>query len=242
MIAILKKEISNFFSSLIGYIIIVVFLIITGLFLWVFPDSSVLDSGYASLDSLFAIAPWIFMFLIPAVTMRSFAEEKKQGTIELLVTRPITDTQLIFGKFLANFFLVIISLLPTLLYYFTIYQLGEVKGNIDSGAFIGSFIGLLLLGGAFVAIGVYASSITDNQIVAFTLSIFICFFCFQGFESISSLGIFGPVDNFIEQLGINAHYLSISKGVLDTRDAIYFISLVLLFVLLTKITLGSRKW
>ncbi|HEY0769925.1 MAG TPA: ABC transporter permease, partial [Sphingobacteriaceae bacterium] len=158
MTSILKKEISGFFSSLAAYITIGVFLIVTGLYLWVFPESSILEYGYAGLDSLFNIAPYLFMFLIPAVTMRSLAEEKKEGTFELLATRPLTDWQIILGKYFASLLIVVFALLPTLVYYVTVYQLGVEKGNVDTGAVIGSYIGLLLLGGAFTSIGIFASS------------------------------------------------------------------------------------
>lgn len=182
MFTLFKKEINTFFSSLIGYMAMVVFLLTTGLFLWVFPDTNLLDYGYASLDSLFFTAPWIFMFLVPAITMRSFSEEFKSGTIELLATRPITDFQIIAGKYLAAVFLVFFALLPTLVYYFTIYQLGLPPGNLDTGAIWGSYIGLLLLGAAFAAIGIFASSLSSNQIVAFLLAVFLCFIFYQTFD------------------------------------------------------------
>ncbi|MFT7298248.1 MAG: ABC-2 type transport system permease protein [Sphingobacteriales bacterium] len=242
MLAIYKKEIAGFLSSFTAYIIIGVFLLVMGLFMWVFPDTNALDYGYATLDGLFDMAPWVFMFLVPAVTMRSFSEEKKQGTIELLATRPLSDIQIILGKYFANLTLVLFALIPTLVYYFSIYQLGLEPGNIDSGGVLGSYIGLFLLGAAFVAIGIFSSSITENQIVAFTLAVFISFFCFMGFEYISSLTLLGSVDYLIQWLGINAHYESISRGVLDTRDVIYFVGLVSLFLAFTRTVLGSRKW
>ena len=178
MFAIFNKEINSFFSSPIGYLVIGLFLVMMGLVMWVFPDSSVLDSGYASLDTLFSMAPIIFMFLIPAITMRMLAEENQSGTIELLVTRPISDWQIVNGKFLASLMLVVIALIPTVLYYFTVYQLGATKGNLDTGGIIGSYIGLLFLAGTFSAIGIFASSLTNNQIVAFILATFLCFFIF----------------------------------------------------------------
>lgn len=242
MFAILKKEVAGFLSSLIAYIVITVFLLVMGLFVWIFPDTSVLEYGFASLDTLFNIAPWVFMFLIPAITMRSFSEEKKNGTIELLATRPVTDLQIILGKYVAGLLLVLFALLPTLIYYISIYNLGVVKGNIDSGAVIGSYLGLLLLGASFVSIGIFASALSDNQIIAFTIAIFLCFICFSGFDSISSLALFGKIDQLIKQLGINAHYQSISRGVLDTRDAVYFLGFIGLFIWLTKTVLESRKW
>lgn len=242
MLTILKKEISDFFSSLTAYITIGIFLIVTGLFLWVFPDSSILDYGYAGLDSLFKIAPYIFMFLIPAITMRSIAEERKEGTYEFLATRPLTDWQIIFGKYFACVLIVLMALMPTLIYYYTVYQLGVTKGNVDTGAVIGSYLGLFLLGSAFVAIGIFTSSLSKNQIVAFAIAVFLSFFAFSGFDSISRILSFQNFDIFIMSLGINEHYESISRGVLDTRDLIYFLSLIFLFLVATKTILGGRKW
>lgn len=237
------KEVNAFFSSLIGYIAIVVFLLTCGLFLWVFPDTSILDYGYAGLDNLFQLAPWIFTFLIPAVTMRSFSEEFRSGTIEMLVTRPISDLQIILGKYFAALFLVFCALLPTFTYYITVYQLGAPVGNLDSGATIGSYLGLFLLGAAFTAIGIFASSLTANQIVAFLLAVFLCFFCYTAFDYLSKLNVFyARLDSIVENLGINAHYLSISRGVIDTRDLLYFASFIILFLSLTKAVLESRKW
>lgn len=242
MLTILKKEISDFFSSLTAYITIGIFLIVTGLFLWVFPDSSILDYGYAGLDSLFKIAPYIFMFLIPAITMRSIAEERKEGTYEFLATRPLTDWQIIFGKYFACVLIVLMALIPTLIYYYTVYQLGVTKGNVDTGAVIGSYLGLFLLGSAFVAIGIFTSSLSKNQIVAFAIAVFLSFFAFSGFDSISRILSFQNFDIFITSLGINEHYESINRGVLDTRDLIYFLSLIFLFLVATKTILGGRKW
>lgn len=242
MLAILYKEITGFFSSLVAYITIAAFLIVTGLFLWVFPESSILDYGYAGMDSFFNIAPYIFMFLIPAITMRSLAEERKDGTFELLATRPITDWDIIGGKFLASLAIVGLTLVPTFVYYLTIYQLGIPKGNIDTGAVIGSYIGLVLMGSAFVSIGLFASSLSKNQIIAFTVSVVLSFFAFSGFDSISQILSFQNVNSYLTALGINQHYQSISRGVLDTRDLVYFISFSALFLLFTKTILGGRKW
>ncbi|MEJ7693046.1 gliding motility-associated ABC transporter permease subunit GldF [Daejeonella sp.] len=242
MVAILYKEISGFFSSLVAYITIAAFLIVTGLFLWVFPESSILDYGYAGLDSFFNIAPYIFMFLIPAITMRSLAEERKDGTFELLATRPITDWDIVFGKFLASVAIVLLTLIPTLIYYITVYQLGVIKGNVDTGAVIGSYIGLLLLGSAFVSLGLFASSLGKNQVIAFTIAVFLCFLFFSGFDSFSQILSLQSFGSFITGLGINQHYQSISRGVLDTRDLIYFLSFCAVFLILTKTILGGRKW
>lgn len=243
MLTLLKKEIRSFLSSLIGYIVIIVFVTTIGLFMWVFPgDFNVMDAGYANIDTLFVIAPWVFMFLAPAITMRSFAEEKRTGTIELLLTHPLSDWQIILAKYLAGFLLVLFALIPTLVYYFSVHMLGNPSGNIDTGGMWGSYIGLLFLAGAFSAIGIFASSVTGNQIVAFILAVFLCFFCYIGFESISSLALFGTFDSIILKLGINEHYISMSRGVIDTRDVLYYISIIAVFMLFAKTSLESRKW
>ncbi len=243
MITLFRKEISSFFSSLIGYIVMTVFLLINGLFLWVFPlEFNILDFGYASIENLFMLAPIVFLFLIPAITMRLFADEKKGGTIEILLTQPLTDFEIILAKYFAGLVLVLFSLLPTLIYFFSVYQLGLPPGNIDTGGMWGSYIGLLFLGASFVAIGLFSSSITDNQIVSFIIAIFLCGFLYIGFEFIYSLDLFGNIDLFIKSLGINAHYTSMSRGVIDTRDIIYFLSVIALFIIFTKFSLASRKW
>ncbi|WP_026896716.1 gliding motility-associated ABC transporter permease subunit GldF [Daejeonella oryzae] len=242
MLTILKKDLADFFNSLVAYITIGIFLLVTGLFLWVFPESSILDYGYAGLDSLFNVVPYIFMFLIPAITMRSIAEERKEGTFELLATRPLTDWQIVIGKFLACLSIVLLALIPTLIYYITVYQLGVSPGNIDSGAVIGSYIGLLLLGGAFTSLGIFSSAISKNQIISFAIAVFLCFFAFSGFESISQLLSLQNIGSYITGLGINQHYQSISRGVLDTRDLLYFLSFISLFLLFTHIILRARKW
>ena len=243
MLALFRKEISSFFSSIIGYIVIIIFLLITSLFLWVFPiESNILDFGYAQINGLFLIAPYVFLFLVPAISMRSFADENKSGTIELLLTKPISDFQIILAKFGAAFVLLIIAILPTLIYYISVYQLGYPVGNIDSGGVFGSYIGLLFLGASFISIGLFASSITSNQIVAFIISVVLSGFLFLGFEFIFNLSLFGDAGLLIKTLGIYDHYTSISRGVLDTRDIIYFISIIALFLFLTRFSLQSRKW
>jgi len=243
MFTLFKKEINGFLDSLIGYIVILVFLLMIGLFLWVFPvQFNVLDFGFANLDGLFMLAPFVFLFLIPAITMRSFADEKKSGTLELLMTQPLTDIQVVLAKFFAGVVLVIFSLLPTLVYFISVYRLGLPPGNIDIGAIWGSYIGLLFLGITFVSIGIFSSSITDNQIVSFIVAITLCFFMFMGFELTYTFIFSGTAGLIIESLGINAHYISMSRGVIDTRDLIYFISVSALFIFLTKLSLESRKW
>ncbi|MCC7223702.1 MAG: gliding motility-associated ABC transporter permease subunit GldF [Chitinophagales bacterium] len=242
MFSLFRKEVAAFFSSLIGYIAIIVFLLTCGLFLWVFPDTAILDYGYAGLDNLFALAPWVFTFLIPAITMRSFSEEFRAGTMELLATRPISNWQIIGGKYLAALFLVLCALLPTFTYVITIYQLGAPPGNLDTGAIMGSYIGLFLLGASFTAIGIFASSLTSNQIVAFLLSVFLCFFCYTAFDYLSKLDLFyAKADSLVEWLGINAHYAAISRGVIDTRDLVYFGSFIALFLLLTRLVLERQR-
>ena len=243
MFSIFKKEISTFFSSLIGYIVIAIFLIMTGLLMWIFPDTSLLNQNFATLDQLFDLAPMIFTFLIPAITMRTFAEEQQSGTIEFLTTKPLQEWEIILGKYLACLVLVAFALLPTLIYYATVYQLGSPKGNLDSGAIWGSYIGLLLLGGVFIAIGVFASSLTHNQIIAFLLAAFLCFFVYWGFDFLSRLPIFiGKGDDIVQMFGVDFHYRSISRGVVVLADMVYYFSMIGLFLLLTQTALERRKW
>jgi ABC-2 type transport system permease protein len=241
MRAIFLKEFSTFFASVIGYVVISVFLAVMGLLLWVFPDYSLLDESYASLDPLFETAPTIFMFLIPAVTMRCLAEEQQTGTIELLFTRPVADWRIVLGKFLACFALVAVALLPTLIYYITIWQLGAPKGNLDSGGIMGSYLGLLSLAAVFVAIGIFTSALTNNQIVAFVLATFLCFFFFLSFDFLSRLPIFfGKTDDIVQSLGIQYHYEAMSRGVVDTRNMVYFLSLIIAFLAATVLILRRR--
>jgi ABC-2 type transport system permease protein len=243
MYAIFLKEIQQFFSTLIGYMAIIVFLLILGLFVWVFPETNVLDFGYATLDSFFDMAPYILIFLIPAITMRSFAEEINSGTIELLATRPVTDLQIILGKYFAALLLVVIAILPTIVYLVTIYFLASPVGNIDLGGMVGSYFGLFFLGAVFVAIGLFCSSITANQIVAFIAGVFLCFFLYVAFDYVAQFGVFiGKNDYLVENLGLGAHYNAMGKGVVDSRDVIYFLSVITLFIAFTKTALSSRKW
>lgn len=239
---ILVKEFRSFLNSLIAYMVMAVFLTAVGLLTWVFPDTSVLDYGFADMGTLFSLAPYVFIFLIPAITMRSFAEEKKSGTLELLLTKPLSDWDIVFGKFLACFFLVIVAILPTLIYYFSIRQLGNPVGNIDTSGVMGSYIGLLLLSAVFCSIGLLASSITPNQIVAFILAAFLCFIIFSGFHSVSSLPALSSIALGVKQLGVLYHYETLSKGLIDSRDLIYFISTTALMLLFTKTILSARTW
>ena len=243
MFPIFLKEINTFFSSLTGYLALGVFLLVVSLFVWIFPDTSVLSYGFASLEGLFYVAPFVFMFLIPAITMRMFSEEINTGTFEALSTRPLKELQIISGKYFAALTLVVFSLAPTLIYFFSVFMLGSPPGNIDTGATWGSYIGLLLVGSAFISIGIFSSSITGSQIVAFITAVFLCFFFYMAFDLLSRLNIFyAKVDDLIEQIGISAHYNSISRGVLDSRDVIYFISINAVFFALTRLSLQSRKW
>ena len=243
MFSLLKKEIQSFLGSLIGYIVIIVFLTIISLIMWVFPsDYNVLDNEYATLGPLFSLAPWVFMFLIPSITMRLFADENKTGTIELLLTKPLTDLQIIGAKYLAGVLLVLFSLLPTLIYYVVVYQLGAPEGNLDQGGTWGSYLGLLFLASGFVAIGLFSSSLSNNQVISFIIAVFLSFFTYIGFDFISSLALFGSFDLFVQKLGISEHYGSMSRGVIDSRDALYFLSVIAFFFMLTKLKLSSRNW
>jgi ABC-2 type transport system permease protein len=242
MYPILRKEFNSYLNALIAYMVISLFLVAIGLYMWVFPESSVLEYGFADMQTLFTMAPWIFLFLIPAITMRTFAEEKKSGTMELLLTRPLTDLQIILGKYVACVLLAILALLPTLLYYFTVYHLGNPTGNVDSAAVVGSYLGLIFLAAVFCAIGIFASSLTDNQIVSFILAVFLCFVIYSGFDSIASIDAWGSLSYFITQLGISHHYHSFSKGLIDSRDVLYFLSVIGFMLLSTKLVLQSRKW
>lgn len=240
MLAILKKEITLFFASPIGYLVIAIFLLLNGLFLWLFKgDFNILNNGFADLSSFFLLAPWILIFLIPAVTMRSFSDEKKQGTLELLLTKPISKLQLVLGKYFGAFILIILALIPTLLYVYTVNQLGNPQGNLDVGSTLGSYFGLLFLVAAYTAIGVFSSTLSDNQIVAFISAVFLSFLFYIGFEGLADFT--APL---VEQLGMNSHYKSMSRGVLDTRDIIYFLSITALFITLTtfKINNETKQW
>ncbi|CAN5421420.1 gliding motility-associated ABC transporter permease subunit GldF [soil metagenome] len=242
MSQIFFKEFNSFLNSLIGYLVMGVFLIVMGLLMWVFKDTSVLDYGYADLSTLFSFGPYVLIFLVPAITMRSFSEERKLGTLELLMTKPLTELDIVLGKFLASFALVIISLLPTLVYYFTLYSLGNPEGNIDTPGVIGSFIGMILLGGVFCSIGMLASSITPNQIVSFIIAAFFCYVFYMGWDSVALLISDGESSLVVRQLGILYHYESMSKGLIDSRDLIYFLSLGGLMLVSTKTVLSSRSW
>lgn len=243
MYAIFIKELNNFFSSLTGLIAAIVFLVVNGLFIWVFPgELNLLDGGYSTLDTLFIMAPWVFLFLVPAISMRSFSEEKRTGTIELLLTRPISDIHLILGKYFAVVTLVIVILLPSLIFFLSVYLLGSPVGNIDTGGTWGSYVGLFFLAAGYAAISVFASSLTQNQIVAFIIGVILSFFLYIGLESIASVYLLKGIQHIIVPLGINEHYQSLSRGVIDSRDIMYFIGLSAFFILATRLVLQTRKW
>ncbi len=243
MLAIFKKEIHQFFSSITGYLAVILFLLANGLFLFVFPETSLLDAGYANLDGLFELAPMIFLLLIPAITMRSLADEFKTGTMELLSTKPITWWQIVWGKFWAAVLIVLIALLPTLVYYVAMAQLSTSNAGLDNGSIIGSYLGLFLLGSTFTAIGIWASSITGNAVIAFLVAIFTCYIFYNGFDALSKVPVFsGGADYYLQMAGIRYHYNSISRGVIDSRDVIYFLSVTGLMLYLTKISLERKIW
>lgn len=240
MISIAKKELHQFFSSLTGYITIILFLVVNALYLFILKDSNVFDFGYATLFSFFDLAPWVFIFLIPALSMRSFADEFKTGTFETLKTRPLSQWQIVWGKYVAIVIVILIALLPTLLYVLTIYSL-SASGGVDSGAIAGSYIGLFLLAATFAAISTWCSSLTSNAVIAFLISAFACLILYFGFSAISKLPVFsGNADYYIEMLGIDFHYRSISRGVIDTRDIIYFMSIIFLFLFATQKNLHKK--
>lgn len=243
MRSIFIKEINSFFSSIVGYVAVLVFLVFCGLLLWVIPDSSILSYGYATLDRFFETAPWLLMLLIPAITMRSFADEFRAGTIEWLSTKPLRDTDIIVGKYLACLALVVFALIPTLIYVYTINNLSLIENNLDTGGIIGSYIGLFFLAAGFTSIGVFCSSLTNNQIVGFLVSLFACYILYSGFESLSKIPSFtGGIDYYLGMVGMSFHYNSISRGLIDSRDVIYFLSIVILFISLTRLSLNRRTW
>lgn len=240
MKALLLREIKSFFGSPIGYLVIAIFLLLNGLFLWVFEgDFNILNSGFADLGPFFTLSPWILIFLIPAVTMRSFSDEKKQGTIELLFTKPLSLWEIVNGKFFGALILIVLAIAPTLLYVYVISYFGNPEGNIDMGSTISSYFGLLFLVAGYTSIGVFTSTLSDNQIVAFITAVFLCFVFYFGFEGLSSFA--GGFSTFVASLGMDYHFKSISRGVIDTRDIIYFVSIAVLFLSLTVYQLKSLK-
>lgn len=243
MLSLAFKEVRAFLNSLIGYTVVSVFLLFTGLFMWVLPtDANVLDNGYADLSTLFTVAPWVFLFLIPAITMRSFADERATGTMELLQTRPLSDMQIVLAKYLASVALIMFALIPTLAYYFSVSALGAPAGNIDSGSVWGAYVGLLMLGSGFAAIGIFASGVAPNQIVAFIVAVFLSWALWIGLSSFASFELLGSWDHWLFELSLNTHYSALGRGVIDSRDLLYFLSVIVLFLHLTRTRLAARKW
>jgi ABC-2 type transport system permease protein len=243
MFSIYKKELTGFFSTLTGYIVIGVFLVVNSLFMWVFPgELNIPEGGYATLETIFIISPWVFLFLVPAVTMRMISEEKRLGTIELLYSRPLTETRIVGGKYLASVTLVLLSLLPLAVSYLTVWFAGNPSGNLDVGGTLGSVIGLFFLAAIYAAIGLFASSLTENQVISFIVAVIICFIMLTGFDSMASLPGLRQLDDFIIRLGINEHYRSMSRGVIDIGDIAYFLVVIVIFNEATRLVLTSRKW
>ncbi|MEM9142177.1 MAG: gliding motility-associated ABC transporter permease subunit GldF [Bacteroidota bacterium] len=240
MRAIFKKEILSFFTSPVAYLVLGLFFLLNGLFLWVFKGPfNILDFGFADLGNFFLLTPWVLLFLIPAITMKSFSEERKMGTLELLLIKPITPWKLVLGKFLGTFALVALALLPTLIYVYTVSQLGVEKGNLDMGLVYGSYFGLLFLTLAFVSIGLFSSVLTQNTIISFILAIALCFFAYYGLEAIASVFPSSELQWFIRQLGLKEHYEIMARGILDTRDLVYLLGIGLLFLALTTLQLKT---
>ncbi|MCX7697770.1 MAG: gliding motility-associated ABC transporter permease subunit GldF [Bacteroidales bacterium] len=236
------KEVKSFLFSLIGYIVIIVFLVSTSLLLWLFQGSfNILNYGYATLEGFFLLTPFVFLFLIPAISMKMFSDEFSYGTIELLLTKPISEAKIVIAKFLAGLLILLIALLPTLVYYASLYYLAFPVGNIDIGGINGSYVGLFLMGASFLSIGMFASSLTKNHLVAFVLGLFFSTFMYLGFEFIYDIGIFGKGELFIKSLGIEEHYKSLSRGVVDSRDVVYFLSVIFFFLFLSWLNLKNKK-
>ncbi len=241
MKAIIKREINAFFASPIGYLVIGIFLVINGLFLWVFGGNyNILDAGFADLSAFFELAPWVLLFLIPAVTMRAFSDEKKMGTLELLLTKPISLNNIVLGKYFGSVILIAIALLPTVLYVWTVSSLGNPSGNLDVGSTLGSYIGLFFLVLAYTAIGIFASTLSSNQIVAFIIAVFLCFLLYYGFDGLESTHLFESELFSINNFGMKAHFDSVARGVLDTRDIIYFLSISVMFLAFTVLKLRKE--
>lgn len=242
MWTIFRKEVNQFLNSLLGYMVLIIFLVATGLLFWIFPENSVLNYGFAEMGVFFSLTPFVFIFLIPAITMRSFAEEKKSGTLEWLLTKPLGEWDILLGKFLASWFLVFMALVPTLVYFYTLWVLGSPTGNIDAAGVTGSYIGLLLLAAVFTAIGIFGSSITDNQLVAFVLSVFFCFILYSGLGSLATIDVWSSASVFIEYLSLDFHYRALGKGLIDVRDVAYLVTAAVALLFSSRLVLASRRW
>jgi ABC-2 type transport system permease protein len=240
MLSIFRKELRVFFNSLIAYVVIGVFLLLTGLMFWLYPGSNILDFGFADMTSFFTLCPYVFLFLVPAVSMKMFSEEFKSGTIELLFTKPLSSFQIVLGKFLATLVIVLIALIPTVIYYFSLRALGNPEGNIDTAAVIGSYFGLAFLAGSFVAIGIFASTLTNNQIIAFVFAAVISYFFYDGITQLSGL-LPSSMAFIVSNIGLSFHFESLSRGVIDSRDIIYFLSFIIIFLLLATRVIDKKR-
>ncbi len=243
MYSLISKEVKSYFSSLVGYAVIIAVLLICGLFMWVLPETNMLDYGYLTMDKFFKFVPWVLLFLIPAITMRMFPDELKSGTIELLLTKPITEGQLVLGKYFSSLLLVVLSLVPTVVYVFSLKFLSSDGHYMDMGANFGSYIGLILLSAGFCAIGIFASALTHSQIVGFLISLVCCLLFYFGFDAISYIPAFDSgADYILQQLGMRSHYDNISRGLIDSRDVLYFVTIIYIFLMATSIVLKRRNW
>jgi ABC-2 type transport system permease protein len=240
MRALYWKEVNGFFSNLSGYLILAVFLVSLGLIVWVFPDTSVLEYGFADLETLFVYTPYVFTFLIPAITMKTIAEERKSGTWEILMTSPLSIPKIIIAKYTAALTLIVVALLPTLVYYYSIVQLGDPVGNIDHAGFFGSWIGLVFIGAVFASIGILGSALTSHQIVAFILGVFISFLLYFGLSALVQLQVMSSFALFLEELSLSYHYQSMSRGVIDAQNVAYFLSVIVLMLGLTGILIRRK--
>jgi gliding motility-associated transport system permease protein len=241
MLNIFWKEISDYLSSLIAYVVIGVFLMALGLLMWVFPETNVLDYGYADMGTLFTMGPFVLMFLIPAITMKMFAEELKTGSFEILSVKPVSLYDIVLGKFLASWSISVIAILPTLVYFFSLYQLANPRGNVDVAGVIGSYIGLIILASVFTAIGLFASSMTRNQVIAFVLASFLSFLLFTGINSLANINVWSDFSLILAGLSVEQHYNAMSRGVLDSRDVVYLLSVNALLLFFTSLILKRQR-
>ena len=239
---IFAREFLGFLHSLVAWVVLVVFLIGIGLPSWIFPETSILDYGYADLSTLFDTAPFLLLFLVPAITMRSFAEERRTGTLEFLLTRPVPVSHILLGKFLACWALACVALVPAWTYFYSVYQLGNPVGNIDASGFLGSWIGLVLLSGVFTSIGILSSVVTPNQVVSFLVSAAVGFLFYSGFDAVADLQVWGGSGWMVRYLGLYEHYESMGKGLIDSRDLVYFLSVTVMNLVVARSLMESRKW
>ena len=242
MFAIFKKELWSYFGNWSAWIIIAAFSLIGTLFLFFFEnDSNIFDIGTASLQSYFVLVPWLLMFIIPAISMKTLAEEQQSGTLNWLFSQPVKISEIIGGKFLAVWLVGILCLLPSLVYLYTVYVLGVPEGNIDMGATLGSYFGLILLIAAFSAVGVLASSLSQNQIMAYLLGVFMCFILYFGIEQLASYKLLGGADYVLSNLGFYKHFLGFTRGLIDSRDVFYFLLMITLCLFLSNVFVEKKK-